>query len=70
MIHLPFSAHAEQRNSEQMGVSAYCDLETRLSYLIEDYVADCLKMLKHLHARDNIAILITVSEDLNIASKK
>lgn len=67
MIHLPSCAQAEQLNSEQMGISAYCVLETMLSYFIEDYVADCLKILEHLNARDSIVMMITVSEDLNIA---
>lgn len=53
-----------------MGIPAYCALETKLSYFIEDYTADYLKMLKHLHARDIIAILIAGFEDLNIASKQ
>lgn len=70
MIHLPSCAQAEQLSSEQMGISAYCVLETTLSYFIEDYAADCLKILKHLHARGSIVMMITVSEDLNIAGKQ
>lgn len=41
----------------------------KLGYLV-DYMTDCLKIPKHLHARDSVAILISVSEDLNIVSKK
>lgn len=51
-------------------VSRWGYLPTVPLYLVEDYIADHLKMLKHLHARDSIAILIIVSEDLNIVSKQ